>query len=89
MVVVTSITQARGPLRRRGAVAVSEADPTPQATDRDDSRELVDLLPMIRRVIGSRIRDPHTVEDLAQETVARVIAAHERVAAASSRSTRR
>jgi hypothetical protein len=43
---------------------MSEADPTPLATDRDDTQELVDLLPMIRRVIGARIRDPHTVEDL-------------------------
>jgi len=40
---------------------------------------LVDLVPMLRRVIGARIKDPHTVEDLVQETLARVMAAGSRV----------
>jgi serine/threonine-protein kinase RsbT len=34
---------------------------------------------MLRRVIGARIKDPHTIEDLVQETLARVMAARSRV----------
>ena len=33
----------------------------------DAGDELVELIPMLRRVVGSRIKDPHTVEDLVQE----------------------
>jgi RNA polymerase sigma factor (sigma-70 family) len=40
---------------------------------------LVDLVPMLRRVVGSRIKDPHNLEDLVQETLARVMAARDRV----------
>jgi RNA polymerase sigma factor (sigma-70 family) len=40
---------------------------------------LVELAPMVRRVVGARIKDPHTVEDLVQETLARVMAAGSRV----------
>ena len=52
--------------------------PYPQKEDGLDD-VLVDLVPMVRRVIGSRIRDPHLVEDLVQETVLRVLAARHRV----------
>jgi serine/threonine-protein kinase RsbT len=34
---------------------------------------------MLRRVVGARVKDPHTVEDLVQETLARVMAARSRV----------
>ncbi len=44
-----------------------------------DDRELLDLVPMLRRVIGSRVRDPHTVDDLVQETLGRVMVARSRV----------
>jgi len=44
-----------------------------------DEGELVDLVPMLRRVIGSRVKDPHTVDDLVQETLVRVMAARSRV----------
>jgi RNA polymerase sigma factor (sigma-70 family) len=44
-----------------------------------DDRVIVDLVPMVRRVVGSRIRDPHVVDDLVQETLLRVVAAHSRV----------
>lgn len=40
---------------------------------------ILDLLPLIRRVVGARVRDAHTAEDLVQETLARVIAARSRV----------
>jgi len=48
----------------------------------DASREdgaLADLVPMLRRVVGARVKDPHTVDDLVQETLARVMAAGSRV----------
>ena len=44
-----------------------------------DEQVIVDLEPMVRRVVGSRIRDPHLVDDLVQETLARVMAARTRV----------
>jgi serine/threonine-protein kinase RsbT len=40
-----------------------------------DEDRLVELLPLVRRVIGSRVRDSHLVDDLVQETLARVMAA--------------
>jgi serine/threonine-protein kinase RsbT len=40
---------------------------------------ILDLLPLLRRVVGARVRDAHTAEDLVQETLARVIAARSRV----------
>jgi RNA polymerase sigma factor (sigma-70 family) len=45
----------------------------------DDDDALVGLVPMLRRVVGARIKDPHTVDDLVQETLARVIAARSRI----------
>ena len=44
-----------------------------------DDRVIVDLEPMVRKVVGARIRDPHVVDDLVQETLMRVMAAHSRV----------
>jgi serine/threonine-protein kinase RsbT len=44
-----------------------------------DDQVIVDLVPMVRKVVGARIRDPHVVEDLVQETLVRVMAAHSRV----------
>ena len=35
---------------------------------------LLDLVPVVRRVVAARIRDPHLVEDLVQETLARMAA---------------
>jgi RNA polymerase sigma factor (sigma-70 family) len=35
---------------------------------------------MLRRVVGARIKDPHSVDDLVQETLARVMSARARVA---------
>ena len=40
---------------------------------------LLVLLPVVRRVVAARVRDPHTVDDLVQETLARVMAARARV----------
>lgn len=44
-----------------------------------DDQVIVDLVPMVRRVVGSRVRDPQVVDDLVQETLVRVMAAHARV----------
>jgi RNA polymerase sigma factor (sigma-70 family) len=45
----------------------------------DSADPLVVLVPIIRRVVGARVRDPHTVDDLVQETLARVMAARTRI----------
>jgi RNA polymerase sigma factor (sigma-70 family) len=44
-----------------------------------DERVVVDLLPVLRRVVGARIKDPHTMEDLVQETLARLMSSSRRV----------
>lgn len=41
--------------------------------------EVLALVPVVRRVVGARVKDPHTVEDLTQETIARVVASRDRV----------
>ena len=55
----------------------TEALPADDGTADDDA--LVDLVPMLRRVVGSRVKDPHTVDDLVQETLVRVMAARSRI----------
>jgi len=49
-----------------------------RATD-DVQADIVDLAAIVRRVLGARLSDPHDVEDLAQETLARVIEARPRI----------
>lgn len=44
-----------------------------------DERVVVDLVPVLRRVVGARIKDPHTVDDLVQETLARLMSSSSRV----------
>ena len=48
---------------------------------RGEGDALLDLLPVVRRVIGARVRDPHLVDDLVQETLTRMMAARGRVEA--------
>lgn len=50
-------------------------------TDTDD--EIVELVPVVRRVVAARMRNPHVVEDLVQETLARVVASRARVQGSS------
>jgi RNA polymerase sigma factor (sigma-70 family) len=47
----------------------------------NDARQedILKLEPLLRRVVGARVRDPDTVDDLVQETLARVIAARGRL----------
>ena len=58
---------------------VTEALPPGEDGVGDDGA-LVALVPMLRRVVGSRIKDPHTLDDLVQETLVRVMAARSRIA---------
>ena len=62
---------------RRGTRVATEAVPGRELGD-DDA--LIELVPMLRRVVGARIKDPHSVDDLVQETLARVMSARSRVA---------
>jgi serine/threonine-protein kinase RsbT len=55
--------------------AVVDAPAAPKGAD----EAIVDLVPVVRRVVGARIRDPHLVDDLVQETLARMMAARARV----------
>jgi RNA polymerase sigma factor (sigma-70 family) len=48
------------------------------ATDRRD-QEITELEALLRRVVGTRVDDPDTVDDLVQETLARVIAVRGRL----------
>jgi RNA polymerase sigma factor (sigma-70 family) len=47
--------------------------------DESGSADVADLIPLVRRIVASRVPDPATVDDLVQETLARVLAAAERV----------
>jgi serine/threonine-protein kinase RsbT len=45
-----------------------------------DDDALVELMPMLHRVVGARIKDQHVAEDLVQETLTRVMSARSRIA---------
>ncbi|WP_457208646.1 sigma-70 family RNA polymerase sigma factor, partial [Nocardioides sp. P5_C9_2] len=51
----------------------------PNAGQPYDERVMVDLVPVVRRVVGARIKDSHTVDDLVQETLARLMSSSSRV----------
>jgi RNA polymerase sigma factor (sigma-70 family) len=65
---------ARGPAGS-GAVGLSAGQPTSEFQHDD----VVELAPLLRRVIAARVRDSHVVEDLVQETLTRVMAARQRL----------
>ena len=46
-----------------------------------DEQSLVDLVPLVRRVVAARVRDPQLVDDLVQEALLRVMVARNRVEA--------
>jgi RNA polymerase sigma factor (sigma-70 family) len=50
-----------------------------QPTSEFQHDDVVELTPLLRRVIAARVRDSHVVEDLVQETLARVMAARRRL----------
>ena len=41
--------------------------------------DILELEPLLRRVVGARVRDPDTVDGLVQEALARVIAVRRRL----------
>ena len=65
---------ARGPAGS-GAVGLSAGQPTSELQHDD----VIELAPLLRRVIAARVRDSHVVEDLVQETLTRVMAARQRL----------
>jgi serine/threonine-protein kinase RsbT len=50
-----------------------------QRTSSFEHDDVVELAPLLRRVIGARVRDGQVVEDLVQETLTRVMAARRRL----------
>jgi serine/threonine-protein kinase RsbT len=46
-----------------------------------DEQPIIELLPLVRRVVAARVRDSQLVDDLVQETLVRVMAARARVEA--------
>jgi RNA polymerase sigma factor (sigma-70 family) len=46
-----------------------------------DEQPIIDLVPLVRRVVAARVRDPQLVDDLVQETLVRVMAVRARVEA--------
>ena len=50
-----------------------------QPTSELQHDDVVELTPLLRRIIGARVRDRHVVEDLVQEALARVMAARQRL----------
>ncbi len=67
------------PLVEGGAVVVTEARPADgDHGSHDEDEAFIELVPMLRRVISSRVKDPHVVDDLVQETLVRVMAARSR-----------
>ena len=58
---------------------VSTATSDQGASDSSVDRDIAALIPMVRRVIGARVRDVTVADDLVQETLTRVLAAVDRV----------
>ena len=59
----------------RGEEATEKVTVRPSRATDEVQADVVDLATIVRRVLGARLSDPHDVEDLAQETLARVIEA--------------
>jgi RNA polymerase sigma factor (sigma-70 family) len=50
-----------------------------RATSEPGEESILGLVPLVRRVVAARVHDPNVVDDLVQETLARVMAARPRV----------
>jgi RNA polymerase sigma factor (sigma-70 family) len=46
-----------------------------------EEQPIIELVPLVRRIVAARVRDPQLVDDLVQETLVRVMAARARVEA--------
>ena len=55
------------------------SEPVPDRDQPYDERVVVELVPVLRRVVGARIKDPDTLDDLVQETLARLMSSSSRV----------
>jgi serine/threonine-protein kinase RsbT len=69
-------------MTRTGNAGQAGQDPSFLAASRPGGHtdaEVVELAPLIRRVVAARVRDPHLVEDLVQESLTRVMAARRRL----------
>ncbi len=53
--------------------------PQPVPPPAESGESIVDLVPIVRRVVAARVADPMTREDIVQETLARVMASRSRV----------
>ena len=58
---------------------MSAAHSAPQPGDVEAQDAVAELIPLVRRIIGSRVADRSTADDLVQETLMRVLAAKDRV----------
>ena len=58
---------------------MAAAGPPGPAEERPGSGDISALLPMVRRIVASRVPDKATADDLVQETVTRVLAAVDRI----------
>ncbi|MGY1827741.1 MULTISPECIES: sigma-70 family RNA polymerase sigma factor [unclassified Blastococcus] len=58
---------------------MAAAGPAGSEEERPGSVEFMALVPLVRRIVASRVRDAATVDDLVQETLARVLAAAGRI----------
>src|SRR3712207_7972853 len=54
-------------------------EPAAASAGRRAPPDVAALIPMVRRIVAARVPDPATVDDLVQETLARVLAAAGRV----------
>jgi serine/threonine-protein kinase RsbT len=58
---------------------VVAVEPVGNPGEESGSADVASLIPLVRRIVAARVPDPSTVDDLVQETLARVLAAAERV----------
>jgi len=52
---------------------------TGESTERPRDAEIASLMPIVKRIVGARVDDPTTAEDLVQETLVRVLAVADRI----------
>jgi RNA polymerase sigma factor (sigma-70 family) len=73
------------PVEAAGASPVRGTEPSDRVPDSrsvqaiPSAADVAELVPMLRRVVGARMRQPADVEDLVQETITRVLAATDRI----------
>jgi serine/threonine-protein kinase RsbT len=77
---VEAATDAASPApERRILLGVTAAQPADELAGTETQHAVAALIPIVRRIIGARVRDPSAAEDLVQETLMRVLAATERI----------